>query len=136
MRNNPLTVGFYTPQVSLGSNKDKQMVLSTPKPQQEDDDSDAGEDIAARAAENYLLPSLDREADRMSRERLDEDTKLRRRVYEMLLAANCKELRSLDGLEVEKQEIGRRDEIWGRLGELGIVRSKNGAKDHDNDSIE
>ena len=122
MRNNPLTVGFYTPQPA-GSKSEKQLVLSSSNPPQDDDEDEAD------PTEAYLLPASDREADKVARKRLDGDTKLRRRVYEMLLAANCKQLHMLDGLEVDRREIGRRDEIWERLRELGILRCKGGGED-------
>ena len=87
-----------------------------------------------RAEDAYLLPALNRENDRISSESLDEDTKLRRRVYEMLLLGTCKGLRVLDGLQVERKDVGRRDEVWGRLKELGILRSRAGVKGDDSES--
>ena len=134
MRSNPLTVGFYIPQraVSVGGHIEKQLVLSSASHFQHVEDSD--EDEPTKAADAYLLPALNRENDRLSSERLDEDTKLRRRVYEMLLLGTCKELRVLDGLQVERKDVGRRDQVWGRLKELGILRSRAGVKDDDSES--
>lgn len=136
VRSNPVTVGFYTPQATCAgtNNHEKQMVLSSSNPVKDEEDSE--EDWAAKAAEAYLLRASDGEADNVARERLDEDTKLRRRVYEMLLASNCGALRHLDGLEVDREDIGRRDEIWDRLRELGILRLKEGLGGGDEESID
>ena len=136
LRNNPLTVGFYTPQTAnlLGHKSEKRIVLSTGPAMADEDDLD--DDTTAKAGDAYLLPRLDREADASARERLDEDTKLRRRVYEMLLVASCKELCMLDGLEVDKKEIGQRDEVWDRLKELGILRGKDATVKDDNESLD
>ena len=134
MRSNPLTVGFYIPQpaVSVGGHIEKQLVLSSASYFPHEKDSD--EDEPFKAADAYLLPPLNRENDRLSSESLEEDTKLRRRVYEMLLLGTCKELRVLDGLQVDRKDVGRRDEVWGRLKELGILRSRAGLKDDDSES--
>lgn len=133
MRNNPLTVGFYTSQSAI-SKVEQRIVLLTPNSPQGEDDVD--EDTAARAGQAYLLPPSDKDDDKAARERLDEDTKLRRRVYEMLLVASCKDLRTLDGLEVEREEVGRKDEIWDRLRELGVLREKEGAGNEDVESLD
>lgn len=132
MRNNPLTVGFYMPQSAV-SKVEQRIVLSTPNSPQDEDDAD--EVTAARAGQAYLLPPFDKDDDKTARERLDEDTKLRRRVYEMLLVASCKDLSTLDGLEVEREDVGRKDEIWDRLRELGVLREKEGAGNEDIESL-
>lgn len=118
LRNNPLTVGFYTPQES--ARMEKRLV---PHVISQDTTADK-EDLKVRNAKAYLLPHLDKEADNSSRERLDEDTKLRRRVYEMLVVHACKKLQQLDGLEVERERVGRRDDVWKRLVELGVLKEK------------
>ena len=81
--------------------------------------------LDTESADVYLLPRLDKEIDTISRERLDEDTKLRRRVYEMLLVNACKDLQHLDGLEVDRSIVGKKDGIWERLVELGVLREKD-----------
>jgi len=133
MRNNPLTVGFYTPQSAI-SKVEQRIVLSNSNAPQDEDDAD--KDTAAKAGQAYLLPPSDKEDDKVARERLDEDTKLRRRVYEMLLVASCRDLHTLDGLEVEKEDVGRKDEIWDRLRELGVLRQKEGVGNEDNESLD
>ncbi len=133
IRNSPLTVGFYMPQSAI-SKVEQRIVLSTPNLPQDEDDAD--EDTAARAGQAYLLPPSDKDDDKTARERLDEDTKLRRRVYEMLLVASCKDLHMLDGLEVEREDVGRKDEVWDRLRELGVLREKEGAGNEDVESLD
>ena len=155
LRGNPLTVGFYTPQQQqqqkIENNQERGVVLSstssastsssspsdthgtgtnshTHSDDDEDDDEDENTDqptTRTRRALNFLLPHLDKETDRRARERLDEDTKLRRRVYEMLLVSACPALRILDGIAgVQREEIVQRDGVWDRLVELGVLKPK------------
>lgn len=119
LRNNPLTVGFYTPQEeSCTENRMVAHAASQKRPM------DNGDDIAGKDAKAYMLAPLGKEADNASRERLDEDTKLRRRVYEMLVVNACKTLQRLDGLEVDRGMVGRKDDVWERLVELGVLKAK------------
>lgn len=119
MRNNPLTVGFYTPQES--SRQEKQVVPHSSQRLPTDDE----EDVEGRDAKVYLLQPLDQGSDKLSRERLDEDTKLRRRVYEMLIVNACRNLERLDGLMVDRKTVGQRDGIWERLVELGVLKERD-----------
>ena len=116
LRNNPLTVGFYTPQDR--SQDEKRMVSRKSYAPREEADIGDGQWKA------YLLPPLDGEADERSKERLDEDTKLRRRVYEMLIVNGCKNLERLDGLKVGRKAVDRKDATWERLLELGVLKEK------------
>ncbi len=120
LRNNALTVGFYTPQEP--AREEKRVVPHGGKSRIRDDETE--HDLRNSVA--YLLPALDKAADNLSRERLDEDTKLRRRVYEMLVINGCKNLERLDGLEVDREMVGRRDGIWERLIDLGVLKAKGG----------
>ena len=118
LRNNPLTVGFYTPQTPA---RDETRVVPHGR------DLKASDDDAELDFQNtrvYLLPAVDKAADDLSRERLDEDTKLRRRVYEMLVINGCKSLTRLDGLEVDRVMVARRDGIWERLIDLGVLKAR------------
>lgn len=131
-----LTVGFYVPPSQSKSQSDdstdKRIVLSdfsNPDVSSADQQASSWTDEAQekRAAQAYLLPPLldkEKEADKSSRERLDEDTKIRRRVYEMLLVSACPRLRTLDGLRVCKEDVVRKDGTWNRLIELGVLRPK------------
>ena len=80
------------------------------------------------AGMQHLLPLLDASADAAARQRLDEDTALRRRVYELLVVYSCPKLEKLDGLTPPpRSEVTRRDGVWDRLIELGVLKSKTGA---------
>ena len=120
LRNNPLTVGFYTPQEP--AREEKRVVPHGRTLRASDDDVEP--DLHNTGA--YLLPAVDKAADSLSRERLDEDTKLRRRVYEMLVVNSCKALERLDGLEVDREMVGRKDGVWERLIDLGVLKAKGG----------
>ena len=74
-----------------------------------------------------VLPNPDKEDDARYLERLDEDTKLRRRVYEMLLASGCKRLRVLDGMTFDKAAVLVKDAVWERLVELGVLSRREEA---------
>ena len=118
LRQNSLTAGFYTPQ-ELRSKPERQIALQNPKhPSEESSDEDA--DI--RSAEAYLLPAIDKKLDSQSRARLDEDTKLHRRVYEMLIVSSCRDLNVLDGMPAPTKSPGRKDVVWDRLLELGVLK--------------
>ena len=101
------------------------MVLSASTPDLASTDDDWTEEPRA-----YLLPEMDREKDKAERERLDEDTKIRRRVYEMLLVSACPRLKALDGLPLCKEEVVIKDGTWDRLVELGVLkrRGEGGAR--------
>lgn len=120
LRNNPLTVGFYTPQEP--TREEKRVVPHRRNSRVSDDEAE--HDVQNIVA--YLLPAFDKAADNLSRERLDEDTKLRRRVYEMLVINGCKILERLDGLQVDREMVCRRDGIWARLIDLGVLKAKGG----------
>lgn len=128
----PLTVGFYVPpsqsQYQSDESAEKRIILSDSNPDLTSADDQASgwteEPQEKRAAQAYLLPLVDRGRDKADRERLDEDTKIRRRVYEMLLVSACPRLKALDGLEVCKGDVVRKDGTWGRLCELGVLRPR------------
>ena len=143
LRNNPLTLGFYNADAarSVRGKTDKRVVsrslmdimqISGVKAE----DCDTGKPRNhifshnhSRQPSDYLLPEQDENADRLSRTRLDEDTELRRRVYEMLLLNGCPSLTRLDGLDVDRTAMGARDGVWNRLVELGVLRGKDGMQE-------
>jgi len=43
-------------------------------------------------------------------------------VYEMLVVCGCKRLKVLDGLEVDRGGVVRKDGVWERLREVGVLR--------------
>ena len=118
LRNNPLTVGFHTPQEP--AHEEKQVALQ--KRNQPADGKD--QDPESKRIEAFLLPALNKEMDNTLRERLDEDTKLRRRVHELLIANACPHLERLDGVHVDMKVLKKRDRVWARLVELGVINEK------------
>lgn len=68
-----------------------------------------------------LMGMADAEADCSHALRLDRDTMMKRRVYELLLAAKCPALEVLDGLKFDKQAVERKDEVWELLVQRGVV---------------
>jgi hypothetical protein len=91
-----------------------------------DVNEDESEEMEEQSSQ-YEFPAADAELDSKHLSRLDEDTKLRRRVYEMLLANSCGGLEVLDGLVLDRAETARRDAVWRRLVELGIIRRSQGS---------
>lgn len=118
LRNNPLTVGFYTPHTL--SREEMRVIIQHNKAVLDGKE----EDYEAKSAKSYLLPRADKESDDASRERFDEDTKLRRRVFEMLVVNACNKLERLDGLEIDRRMVVKRDDVWERLLELGVLKAK------------
>ncbi|PGH17110.1 hypothetical protein AJ80_04985 [Polytolypa hystricis UAMH7299] len=78
----------------------------------------------------YTIPAADAVDDRKYLAHLDEATKLRRRVVEVMVqAAASGRLKTLDGLVLDGAGEGRvkKDEVWRRLKELGVVRVREKA---------
>lgn len=73
----------------------------------------------------YLLPANIGPADAAHRKTLDDDTLLRRRVHDILLASACSDLRTLDGRELDRKKALERDGAWHRLRELGVLKPRN-----------
>ncbi|KAJ9602632.1 Protein nud1 [Cladophialophora chaetospira] len=89
LRDNPLTVGFYSPATGSG----------------------AEAPLEAR----YHLPAGSEAEDSNWIKVLDEVTGLKRRTIELLLAEHCKGLVQLDGLELRRAPLRFEDETWNRL---------------------
>ncbi|KAI9841185.1 MAG: hypothetical protein M1838_003681 [Thelocarpon superellum] len=118
LRNNPLSVGFYPPAI------ERRVVTyrgTAADGNCEEGDGDCRHDYDADAAV-FHLPLAGSASDTAYRARLDRDTKLRRRVYEMLVASSCPSLRTLDGLRFDRMHVLGRDRFWACLGGLGVVR--------------
>lgn len=123
LRANPLTVGFHAPSSSAQTapgDVGKQVVVKDRSRGCADDEGAGDGHLAAK----YLLPAADTDADERYVARLDDGTKLRRRVYEMLIVSGCRGLEVLDGLRVERGRVGRRDGVWEKLIELGVLRQR------------
>ena len=143
LRANAITEGFYLPEHQISESGterncgsgERSMVLSQRQgPEQRrliSMGTTQANNIGLKGVDagmQHLLPLLDASADAAARQRLDEDTALRRRVYQLLVVYSCPKLERLDGLTPPpRAEVTRRDGIWDRLIELGVLRSKNGA---------
>lgn len=103
LRDNPVTQGFYAPLQVLVTTDHKTHV------------------------DPFVLPDADRDRDETYGRRLDEATKLRRRLHQVVFAASCRRLRKLDGLALDRHSIMARDEVLqiligdGLLPEIGAA---------------
>ena len=123
-RGNPLTVGFYPQSCTMQETiSEKRLVV---KDSQRCTRNSPDDDEDHQAQIRYLLPQIAADADEQHRERLDQDTALRRRVYELLVLGSCQKLQYLDGLLVDRRRIIQRDGVWERLLELGVLKQKGG----------
>jgi hypothetical protein len=85
------------------------------------------EDFPIEIDDPYTVPPADVAADRKYLVHLDEATRLRRRVVELMVqAATSGRLRTLDGLRLDGEGGGRvkKDKIWKRLEDLGVLRRR------------
>ena len=117
LRDNPLTVGFYMPMNSTNHNDERGLVPhSTATGLCEESEMDCEWQM------QYLLPDRLNGDNAAALKPLDEATRIRRRVYEMLMTRTCGSLKSLDGLVVDRAGIEEKDGVWRRLKELGVLR--------------
>lgn len=107
LRDNPVTLGFYAP---------LQVLVST---------KDGGE-----AADPFALPAADVERDELFTTRLDEMTKLRRRLHQVVFSASCKRLRLLDGLPLNRHAIFAKDDVFQTLISEKLLPPFEEADDH------
>lgn len=114
-RDNPVTLRFYA---SASENR----VMSLRK--NPDDE---------QLTDRFVLPRGDAEVDEQHQSRLDYETRIRRRVTEMMLANLCRDLRELDGLPFDKARVLVKDDVWERLTMLGVIRRKQPEKTNDDD---
>lgn len=115
-RDNPVTLRFYA------SASENRVMSLRRKPDDE------------QLSDRFVLPRGDIEADEQHQARLDYETRIRRRVTEMMLANLCRELRELDGLSFEKARVLVKDDVWERLTMLGVIRRKQSEKTNDDES--
>ncbi|KAL6793690.1 hypothetical protein GGI42DRAFT_345849 [Trichoderma sp. SZMC 28013] len=97
LRDNPITQGFYPP---------VQMLISPDK---------------MGSADSFMMPDADMERDETFARRLDETTKLRRRLHEVVYVASCKRLRRLDGRAIIREKTLAKDVLLQRLIDDGLV---------------
>ncbi|KAH7114333.1 hypothetical protein B0J11DRAFT_496705 [Dendryphion nanum] len=109
MRDNPLTLRFYAPAVET-------RIMSLRR-----------QPIEEESTDRFVLPDGDADVDMQYVQRLDFETRLRRRVQEILLCTNCKNLKECDGIPFDRSRILVKDEIWERLLRLGVVKKMEAA---------
>jgi hypothetical protein len=119
LRCNPLTIGFYPP------------VTETRMVVREDAKSDE-----TVALEPFTLGRADNDKDAKYTERLDMETKMLRRVFEMMVLGNCLRMKILDGLLVNKPQLQAKDKVWDALIEAGICSEISPSTEHEKDSEE
>lgn len=157
IRGNPLTVRFYPPPVTGSGKDPENKKLRGKGPGKIDNVNkdvnnlaatlagigrDANEDIAHPALwdteddhknteieinDPYTLPSADPTSDTKYFTNLDEPTRLRRRVLELMVYAGTGgSVKYLDGLELQPklEEGSDMDRAWTRLEKLGVLRRK------------
>ncbi|KAE8316225.1 hypothetical protein BDV41DRAFT_529374 [Aspergillus transmontanensis] len=154
VRGNPLTVRFYPPAVTgsgrVGDAKDLKVEDEPSQREQagldiqsvlaefghaensersivhdQDDEPIAEKDIEIN--DPYTLPPADPQADQKYLSHLDEPTRLRRRVFELMLYAGTGgSLKFLDGLQLRPTlEPGSdMDHAWNKLEKLGVLKRK------------
>lgn len=154
IRGNPLTVGFYPPALTgIGTNVDRKKLKNQGpavgrKQGNQQELSDALADLGNHDHMNqavtwedgakpdrepeiddpFTVPPADPQADAKYLSRLDQATRLRRKVLELLLYAGTGgSLHTLDGLELRPSlgpESSDMSKAWARLEELGVLRRK------------
>ena len=97
VRDNPLTVGFYSP-----LQEDRSSKMATPE-------------------ERYLLPERSAREDDNWMTVLDEVTSLRRRTMYLLLAEQCECLLELDGVAFQRKLVLKPDQLWQKLTDRGVL---------------
>lgn len=97
LRDNPLTVGFYSP---VAANIDGKQALPEAR---------------------YHLPGVLPDEDVGWLKLMDEVTGLKRRTIELLLADHCKKLVQLDGLAFSHERLNQKDDTWTRLTDQKVL---------------
>ncbi|KAI2617441.1 hypothetical protein GGR54DRAFT_607747 [Hypoxylon sp. NC1633] len=117
VRDNPATQGFYAP---------AQALVPVPVPGDAGRGRGQGRAGDERGAALFDLPDANPELDALFASRSDLGTRMRRRLYEMVVLDRCRRLRVLDGLPVDPRVAGgakRRDVVWDALVRSGVVEA-------------
>ncbi|KFY87580.1 hypothetical protein V498_07112 [Pseudogymnoascus sp. VKM F-4517 (FW-2822)] len=110
IRNNPVTLGFY-PTVT----ETRVALLQR-----------AEEDGEVAVEDPFTLLDADEVKDKAYAGRLDMETRMRRRVYEMLMVGGCQRLKMLDGLPANTEVADTKDAVWDELVKIGLVQNTVG----------
>ncbi|KAH6713784.1 hypothetical protein BKA61DRAFT_606516 [Leptodontidium sp. MPI-SDFR-AT-0119] len=109
LRNNPLTLGFY-PTVT-----ESRMISRRD-----------GEEEEAQVQDPFTLGPSDRGKDDKYVACLDMETRMLRRVYEVMILSNCCRIKTLDGLSVVRSLLKSRDKVWETLVQAGVFEPHSG----------
>jgi Leucine-rich repeat (LRR) protein len=153
VRGNPLTVGFYPPAVTGNGNADRKRLKSQEQAvvRLRDNHRDLSDALAELVNDDHIshratvgdgpkpdgdieindpftVPLADSQADVKYLRHLDQATRLRRRVLELLLYAGTSgSLHTLDGLDLRPSlgdDCSDMNKAWDRLEHLGVLRRK------------
>ncbi|KAF4970690.1 hypothetical protein FSARC_2321 [Fusarium sarcochroum] len=97
LRDNPVTIGFYAPM---------QVLVPVDR---------------TGYVDPFMLPDANVERDELFASRLDEMTKLRRRLHQIVFVASCKRLRKLDGLGLDRETVLVKDAVFQALVAEGLL---------------
>ncbi|KAI8683517.1 hypothetical protein NCS57_00016100 [Fusarium keratoplasticum] len=97
LRDNPVTIGFY-PTMQVMVSRDR-----------------------CESVDPFVLPDAEVERDELFAKRLDEMTKLRRRLHQIVFVASCKRLRKLDGLAINREVVLAKDGVFQTLVAEGLL---------------
>lgn len=125
LRENPLTLGLYPPLLPNAQSRD---LVSTSLAEAQEEAAVAEMEevkLQKKIAASYTLPAADMGSDMDALKRIDEETRLRRKIYELLVVTGCRKLIELDGLALDRGRVLVRDWAWERLVELGIVKKSD-----------
>ncbi|KAI0397107.1 hypothetical protein F5Y17DRAFT_416234 [Xylariaceae sp. FL0594] len=106
LRNNGATLGFHAP---------VQTLLSA-----ETGTTDSKE------FDPFVLPDIDVELQNKFASRLDMDTRMRKRIYDMVILRHCRRIQVLDGLPVDRGVVTCKDDVWEALVQSGILERQTG----------
>lgn len=124
LRDNPVTQGLYAASSLAAHPAPTSIVRRAPAKAGVSAEQDVDEDQVSEAltsAKYGLLPAQPN-VDQQHCARLDEEAKLRRRVYHLLVGNSCRGIAQLDGLMFDPVAATVKDDIFRRLVELEIVR--------------
>ncbi|KAJ1325041.1 protein NUD1 [Microdochium nivale] len=99
LRDNPTTQGFYPPLQTL-------VYVN---------------ETGDKPFDPFVLPEGSAERDGQFVARLDTGTRMRRRLYEMVVLGQCQRLKSLDGLDVRRADVAKKDATWSALSKAGVL---------------
>ena len=114
LRNNPLTVGFYSPSL------EKQVAVCHASTIDRDEPN---------GSEPFVLGAADSERDKRHSACLDMQTRMLRKVYEILILAGCPRLKMLDGLKTDPSLLVQEDCVYEAMLEAGIIDRRSAEED-------